>query len=335
MGGFCRFLFLIVISAGVMDAVTASFDDEMAALEKDIANDEKPLILKKSIKDLTTDELIAELERDLKKTSPEKRESSAEKYRKRFLDLIEKKGAVEDMEFSKTMSGAELYTDVVNAMYADFEDVSDEKKDESETTTKEKRGEGHIAGACVDLRTDCKFLKSFCYTHSEKLKVSCAKTCKFCAECKQRVPAKTCEVLKGRKLCNSPNPATRNRMIKLCPITCGFCNVPSPPKCSDTEWGCCWDKLTTKTEQHGRNCPPCINRYRYVCKTFLPDCKSFLRPGEFMRQNCPQACGLCKGKCADDRDKVALCKFWKKDLNFCEEKKDVMKWYCPTTCGFC
>merc|ERR1719318_2258360 len=87
--------------------------------------------------------------------------------------------------------------------------------------------------------------------------------------------------------------------------------------------------MTIKTDKQGKNCPKCKDAYKYVCKTFKPDCDSFYKPGEFMRHYCPAQCDLCSGKCKDDKGKEAVCPLWNKEFDWCVQKKSIMRLYCP------
>lgn len=312
----------------------AAFQDEMAALEKDMAkaDSSQKEDIKKSIKDLSTEELIAELEREFhgSKSDSKSDVTMEKKFRQRFEDIINKKAKLDELA-NVDMSSL----------------LSDEKKDNKDALTgiidaldealteKNKEKKELIDGECKDLRSDCKVLVNYCTTHKKKLEKACAKTCGYCVDCKQRIPKIVCDNLKKSGKCDTPDEHTRNRMTRLCPLTCGYCRLPSPPKCSDTTHGCCWDKITTKKNSKGTNCPVCKNEYKFVCKTFKPDCESYLRPGDFMRQFCPKACGLCEGKCRDDKEKALLCPFWKDTLKWCKEKESVMRVYCPKTCNLC
>jgi len=184
---------------------------------------------------------------------------------------------------------------------------------------------------CVDIRTDCKYLKAYCKTHKVKLYDSCKKTCNYCDNCYDK--SDTCPQLKKLKQCERQ----KDGMAELCPKSCGYCDAPAPPKCSKSKFGCCWDKETTQLNSAGSNCPSCKDEYRYVCKTFEVDCPRIGRAGDFMRFYCPKTCNLCTTECKDSADKAYNCYLWKKSLGWCslDNHKETMRHYCPKTCNFC
>jgi len=141
--------------------------------------------------------------------------------------------------------------------------------------------------------------------------------------------AHRCQIIKGAHRCQEPD------VDKYCAQTCGYCGVPAPPKCSQTTYGCCWDKETVKNDKAGSNCKRCKNEYKYVCKRFKMECPNLNTAGEFMRKNCPVTCKVCAGGCRDDPGKAFYCPFWKKDLNWCRARPEVMRHFCPVTCGLC
>ncbi|XP_046840569.1 uncharacterized protein LOC124434710 isoform X2 [Xenia sp. Carnegie-2017] len=86
------------------------------------------------------------------------------------------------------------------------------------------------------------------------------------------------------------------RMIRRnCKKTCGHCRAPSPPACVNSEFGCCWDYITTALGPGGLGCTRCEDniRYPYVCKRFRKYCRKSGVSGKWMRLNCPNACGHC------------------------------------------
>jgi len=197
-----------------------------------------------------------------------------------------------------------------------------------------RASEDTSADSCIDRRGDgtCQRFKKYCDTkYKDYLFDKCAKTCKYCVSCDNSLPKATCEKLQGSNACNN----NRARMMKLCTKTCGFCKSPAPPKCSNSVFGCCWDKTTSKLNKDGSNCKACQDEYKYVCKTFNEDCEKVNVAGDFMRRFCPQQCKLCSTECIDAPSKAFYCPFWKKDLKWCDNKKDMMTFFCPKTCNFC
>lgn len=129
-----------------------------------------------------------------------------------------------------------------------------------------------------------------------------------------------------------------DRMREICFRTCGYCDPPELPECEKTPSGCCWDKKTIKLTSDGSNCPKCRDQYKNACTTFKEDCTSRYKPGEFMIEYCPATCGLCDGKCMDDRKYRTLCSFWKTEFGWCDSKDghfDIMRVFCPATCELC
>jgi len=210
--------------------------------------------------------------------------------------------------------------------------ISDEISQDQDKTVKREEADGMV---CQDTRRDCPDLKKYCKTHKAKLIISCPLTCKYCLPpppCADKwtgEKAHYCKVLKMADRCHE------NRVDKYCSKTCGYCMVPTSPKCSKTQYGCCWDKETVKMDKEGKNCKPCKNDYFYVCKRFKVECGEANRAGEFMRKHCPETCNMCSGKCEDDPVKKFYCPFWKKDLNWCTERPEIMRQTCPVTCGLC
>jgi len=304
----------------------AAFKDEIEALEKDLQMEYEGTasLSKKSITDLTTEELIAELEGEFKDSKAKKSTESIEmKFRKRFENILEKRDNI------KKLANA----DIEKLLHKDEEDSTASLLKALDDSLTEKREADD--GDCKDLRSDCLTLKPYCKSHEEKLRKACSATCGYCVKCEQKMSVGVCLNLRNRGYCDSSNEVYRKRMVHLCPLTCGFCKQPTAPKCSATEFGCCWDKSTTKADKDGSNCPECGNVYQYACKTFKDDCDNFRSSGKFMRQNCPKQCGLCDGKCVDVKERQFQCPFWKSDLQWCKLKPDVMKAYCPKTCNMC
>lgn len=288
------------------------YDDlEMQRLERDLKeahtqrkDEQDDMATKKSYKDMSVDELVTVLKQEL--TYPLFKDEHDD-FRKRFHEITNKRSS-----WKKSAKR--------NLLEEPFDELLEDLKHDEDDTK------------CEDKRTDCEGLKPYCQSHKEKLKGLCDKTCGYCIVCENQAGDDFCKL--RQDLCNSDK--YRKQLKVYCTQACGYCKVPSPPKCSLTKYKCCWDKETPKLNSRGSNCPACRDQYKYVCKTFKPDCDSAEMPGEFMRFNCPQSCNLCSGTaCKDDSKKAFYCPFWKKDLKWCESKKEEMRHFCPKTCGYC
>lgn len=313
--------------AALLSFTLADFKDDMEALENDLMTEYqgKGSLIKKSIKDLTTEELITELEGEFHDTEKKSDKIIEQKFRKRFENILSKRESLAKLasaDISTLLDSNVKEEDMTASLLKALDESSTEKRDAED-------------GTCKDERTDCSSLVGYCKSHREKLEKACALTCQYCVKCKQATSPAVCLNLKKRGYCDHSNPTIRRRMVHLCAVTCNFCRQPAAPKCSTTKNGCCWDKSTVKKDATGSNCPECKNTYKTACKTFKDDCDNFRLSGTFMRQNCPKQCGLCDGKCMDVKEKEFQCPFWKKDLKWCELKHDVMKAYCPKTCNLC
>ena len=40
-------------------------------------------------------------------------------------------------------------------------------------------------------------------------------------------------------------------------------------------------------------------------------------------------------KCEDVHAKKAYCQMWDQQLDWCNKKEDMMRFFCPRTCNFC
>ena len=354
MARVCLLLLVVFFTAAVK---ANSLEDEMATLENDLKNIEEKRQAKKSINDVEASELLAELKKEVLNAADHA------DLKIRFNDILKKKEseivAEENNVLQKSVNDAaekqdadlgKLLKDDVKKETSDDEffkkldSKADDMKDDPEAKraldlmaddllTKEINAVSDAvqkrAGECADKRNDCEALKKngYCVSHSENMRKVCPKTCDLC-KCVDKISH--CKFLADRGRCGSDK-----RMAGYCPKSCGFCKVPSPPKCSKTALGCCWDKVTPKLNKAGKNCPDCKDQYRYVCKTFQDDCGKFNVAGDFMLKHCVKTCGLCDKGCKDDVKMSFYCGFWKKDLNWCTAKKDMMIHYCPVTCGFC
>lgn len=294
--------YLLVLLMAVY-AAHAMLKDEMDALERELSNaHEKADAKKKSLEDLSIEELVNELKKEVHSLNSNHRDD----FRSKFDSIFNKKEADKDTPWSRKMD------DTTDAILKLSDRVSNDP-------------------SCVDVRTDCAGLKEYCATHKEKLYDSCKKTCNYCDNCYDQ--SKLCPQLEKLNQCERQ----RDKMAKLCPKSCGYCNAPAPPKCSKSKYGCCWDKETPQLNKAGSNCPSCKDQYKYVCKTFEVDCPHLGRAGEFMRFYCPKTCNLCTTECKDSPDKAYNCGLWKTQLNWCklDNHKETMRHFCPKTCEFC
>ncbi|XP_002167799.2 uncharacterized protein ZK643.6 isoform X1 [Hydra vulgaris] len=284
--------------------------EDMEKLEQELKNVNLKEAAKKSLKDMTTDELVEELKKEIGFT------------KKSIEDNF--KINVDDIDLKKSES-------LEDAMWANTLSLMDKELADS---TLKRNVDGQ---KCEDL-VDCNPYKKFCDTAEYKpiLTKRCPKFCGYChagttiveeVECKDN-PSAQCKALEK-------NCFKDPRVPKFCPKTCGMCRAEAPPKCSQSEFGCCWDKETTKLDVEGKNCPECENVYNSACQMFKAECNSLLEPGVFMRKNCPKTCDLCSDECKDSAKQSFYCAFWKNELKWCESKKDIMKHYCPKTCNFC
>lgn len=275
----------------------AAFHDDMKALEKELESLHLKRASKKSINDMTTEELINELKREVNKIGT----SHHAAFRSKFDDILTKKSD-EEVLWENTLSSMQAEEN-----YKREDDV------------------------CLDLRNDCNELKPYCESHRAKLADSCKRTCGWCPKtCKDKY--ESCQAFASSGECHKQS----ERMSEVCPKACGFCKVPAPSKCSQSQYGCCWNKETSKQDKEGSNCPACKDQYKYVCDTFDVDCGSYRSAGDFMRRYCPNTCNICSNTaCTDAPTKAFYCPLWKKQLDWCTTKKDVMTQYCPKTCGYC
>ncbi|XP_065060283.1 uncharacterized protein LOC135687611 isoform X2 [Rhopilema esculentum] len=183
---------------------------------------------------------------------------------------------------------------------------------------------------CNDERKDCHNLVHYCEKeeYQRVLKRRCRYTCKFCHRCEDTLTKSMCRRLKGQ--CKVP--LFIERMKEYCYDSCGYCKSKSPPACQTSSFGCCWNNVTKKENKLGTNCPVCADKYETLCKTFRDVCSKDNRPGKFMKENCPQTCGLCR-ECEAKVDKPGfeeLCLKWKKE-GYCHVL-DVGVEYCAHTC---
>jgi len=160
--------------------------------------------------------------------------------------------------------------------------------------------------------------------------------------CKDHPKFKYCWIFKNRNQCHSTKKVTE-LMVKFCGKTCGLCSTPKMPACSYQTFGCCNDKITTKKDADGSNCPRCKDQFKNLCKMFAEDCERHTKAGSFMREKCPATCDKCKPACEDTIEFKHICPYWENTLGWCKipnsskdyKKLKAMKHYCSKTCGFC
>ncbi|XP_028400443.1 uncharacterized protein LOC114523653 [Dendronephthya gigantea] len=96
--------------------------------------------------------------------------------------------------------------------------------------------------------------------------------------------------------CEKYNTRRWKKVMRMnCKRTCNHCPAPSPPACFSSQYGCCWDYITSALGPGGKGCPPCNDnrRYPYVCRRFKTYCRRKGISGKWMRGNCPDSCGHC------------------------------------------
>ncbi|KAK3751783.1 hypothetical protein QZH41_013247, partial [Actinostola sp. cb2023] len=67
-----------------------------------------------------------------------------------------------------------------------------------------------------------------------------------------------------------------------------------PISCRRSLYGCCWDMVTAAQSRGGKGCPVCANRHNVVCKVFRWMCTKRKPNADYIKMNCPVACGKCK-----------------------------------------
>jgi len=309
---------------GSNDENTKHMQDAMKKLDAELERHSKRQASKKSASSLSFDELMD----DIRETG-----NTRDDLKNKFYNIIGYKQSSQDdidQHFKRAYLEGSLGSILDQIRNSKRGSQKDEifRREDSE---------------CKDVRSDCARLKSYCENYREKLEGACDKTCQYCRECKNSgaISDEMCENLRKESRTNPQGldycfmDGYTDRMRNICYKSCGYCKAPAPPKCSETQYKCCWDDVTTKVDNAGSNCPACVDQYKYACTTFKEDCSSRYKPGEFMHTYCPETCNLCGGGCLNERGFDEYCAFWKTDLNWCVENEDKMRHYCNKECGFC
>lgn len=66
-----------------------------------------------------------------------------------------------------------------------------------------------------------------------------------------------------------------------------------PVDCLTTDFGCCGDNLTPRTDPSGKNCPKCKDMVPELCEPHVNDCNEIGMVGNWMRANCKKSCEVC------------------------------------------
>jgi len=370
---------IFLVACLLLASAYADLMSEMEALEKELearelADQKEDSSSEKALKDMSTEELMDELKKEVGKA----KKSAVETHREKFDDLTKRLALEEEVEQELKLADAAAKAQASDdESDKDFDNliknvIEDEIKKNSnvpayakgtndateedtakfdelkERVKKDYYGDELVPfDKCKDQMPNCNIYKKYCEVYKKNLIKRCPKTCNFCAKpvttpapavavtaCKDKLPKRTCKMAK--KMCDSENSVQRTRVQKLCAETCMVCRAPSPPRCENTEYGCCWDKETIKTDKKGSSCPACQDEFKYICKTFKDDCVRVTHnSGLFMYRNCKTTCGVCNNNyCEDDPRFAKSCHFWKKYLKQCE-KDTAMKGLCKKTCGHC
>lgn len=113
-----------------------------------------------------------------------------------------------------------------------------------------------------------------------------------------------------------------------CKDTCRTCRAASPPDCSRSKYGCCWDNVTVAKGSNQEECPLCGDQYA-ECSMFTEFCAR-----DDIRKICPVTCGIDCKQCRDNEHQKAACPIYKR-YGFCQLSPDLMLDICAKTCGFC
>lgn len=172
--------------------------------------------------------------------------------------------------------------------------------------------------ACIDKRPDCKSFRrsGWCETRASIMQKVCKKTCKICEDSnvseqkvgtskspQQKSKQGSCDHTKdimGKTRCQYYRYIgwceKRKSMKFYCNKTC-ICEggLNGKPVCTQSKYGCCWDKKTKKQSSSGAGCPACVDdsRFSSLCNRFKIDCQVSGNLGKSLRQYCPKSCNVC------------------------------------------
>ncbi|XP_065060348.1 uncharacterized protein LOC135687668 [Rhopilema esculentum] len=333
-----KLIFAVVMGAMLHVALSAAIEEvekEFDLIEKDLASSN----IEKEILDWAVPESVAKEEKAMKLNSPievkdasnQNKDNSVESQ---LEDLVKNTDAKDKKKDSSAKSD-------LHKMLSNFENTGNIDKDQLMNAIEKYMKKDDVAadlpsednGECKDNRKNCKYLArlGYCGTHKKTMQSNCAKTCQFCVDCKN-VAGSRCVSFRKYGYCESAK--YKARMKYLCFKECDYCRPPSAPKCAESAFGCCWDKVTVKAEKTGTSCPKCEDKYLYVCDRFKEDCQKISRAGTFMRRMCPQTCGKCDNKCEDMVEWAEKCPYYLKSGQ-CKSDPHGMKLLCKKTCGFC
>lgn len=173
---------------------------------------------------------------------------------------------------------------------------------------------------CIDQRSTVQCQKmarlGFCQSRPG-MKTVCTKTCGLCGgggetknqiptvpPSRQRVTGSHCKDRYGRARCEYYSQIgwceKYERIKENCVDTC-VCNYKKPKakpvskNCNQSQYGCCWDNKTIKTDHAGSSCPACEDDRRFVilCQRFGGDCDGNAALAKSLRKHCSKTCRLC------------------------------------------
>ena len=294
--------------------VHATLNDEFASIEKELEEMQLKKVAKKSTDENKASALIDLLKKELLDGDihADEKKKISDAIKKEANDIVATKN-----EFSKKAEQKEVAKkEASKAKF--FEDLESQDDDFDNDP---------LAKRAIEMMT-----KDMVTREVQALSDEGKDTFKLCSDTNDKCCDKirNCKFIAKKNMCHIDT-----RIPNYCPKSCQFCNIATQPKCRKTKYGCCWDKMTEKLDKSGKNCPLCKDDYKYMCKTFLSECKKISKAGEFMRIHCKKSCDFCDEKCADDKKMAFYCPFWKNDLEWCEKQKETMHHFCPVTCGFC
>jgi len=177
----------------------------------------------------------------------------------------------------------------------------------------------YFCGECRDKRPDCNSLAAigYCKSHPNFMGKSCPKRCGLCKnkqsnktkrptqvqKISQKAKLASCKYardLMGKAKCQYYKYIgwceERKSMKYYCKKSCVCERTDIPmPSCSSSQYGCCWDKETTKLSPDGEGCPACADdrRFQTLCNRFKRDCHKGGNLGKSLMKYCPKSCLAC------------------------------------------